>query len=381
MQETIDSFLAACVRACLARTAMPPWPPHEAGDIAALVTARIKFHGIALLLAQHPQAFGEWPSHVADAVKDEARLQALWEASHHKAIARLIAAFRKAGISAVAMKGTAIAYGCYGDPAMRRRGDTDLLILHAPRAAARKVLAHSGFSPSGERAITQEPWSIASGDGFEHEIDMHWRINGSVSVSRALERLGFEERIMPLARLSPDACSLGPADNLVLTCVNRYSHRNVGYHVEDARLADGDRLIWALDLKLLSHDFCADDWAQLAERAAASGSASVVRSGLAFAQSTVGLSMPSGFLEELTRHPGDEAVAAYLEQHSSARRFLSELAAASSSGEFLMLLRLWLLPGRDLLASRFPHAQDWPLWALRLRRLVGGVTRRLGLPT
>lgn len=380
-EMSIDTYLALCVRACLEHAPIPPWPDGWMSDIEAAAAARIKFHGIALLLLSHDPSPPRWPEPVLGAVRDEARMQALWEASHHAAVGRLVERFAAAGVLAAAMKGTAVGYGHHPDPALRRRGDTDLLLPHADRAAARAVLRASGFTPSGDAGPTQEPWSFSGRDGFTHEVDIHWRISSTPAVAKALERMACETRLVPLPRLAPSARALGDADNLILTCVNRFAHQSFGYRVEDGAAEDGDRLIWAVDLRLLTARFGAGDWDLLARLAAAGGVTGLVHSGLAFARDAVGLALPPGVLDLLAEARGEEPVAAYLGERSSLRRLRLDMKAATSGGELAALLRLRLWPGRRFLAERYPQARHWPIWALRIRRLVGGLTRRLGLPT
>lgn len=358
---------------------MPHWPDSWGDGLACKAGGRIKFHGIALLLAQHRPAFPGWPAALAAAVKDEARMQALWEPSHHAAMARLLGAFRAAGITAATMKGTALAYGHYDDPAIRRRGDTDLYLPGASRSLARKVLRRCGFAPAGERRPTQEPWSIAAGDSFVHEVDIHWRINDSLAVSRALDNLRSETRLAGLPRLAPDALALSATDNIILTCVNRALHSTFGYHVEDDRLADGDRLIWAVDIRLVTDRFAEADWTVMAGLAAASGTSSLLESGLAFAHRTLGLGLPRGFLEGLARHESKDSVAAYVAEPSGTGRFLRDLKALTTPGELLDLARLQLWPGKRVMARWYPDAGGQPLWALRMRRLATLGLRGLGL--
>lgn len=378
---SIDTYLSACVRAGLDQAPLAMWPASWPRENTEAVAARIKFHGIALLLVRHDPAPQGWPEAVVRAVRDEARMQALWEASHQSALRPLVEALAATGIVAAALKGTAIGYGYHSDPAVRRRGDTDLLLVDASRTLARDVLKRCGFLPSGDRGPTQEPWSRTGRDGFTHEVDIHWRINGSLAVSQALERLECEQRIVPLPQLSPSALALSAVDNLILTCVNRYSHQAFGYHVEEERPADGNRLIWAVDMVLLCKRFEAKDWALLAELAMRSGSARVVSEGLVFAQASIGLVPPDGFLSQLAEAGGAEPVAAYLAEPSHTKRLQSDLVAATTRGELADLLRLRFWPGRRFLDERFPDSQHWPLWALRLRRMAGGVLKRLGLPT
>lgn len=380
-QDLIDTYLAGCVRVGLVGAPAPCWPDAWTDEIGAAVASRIKFHGIALMLAQQPSAFVGWPAATIDAVREEARLQALWEASHRSAVVRLIKALRSNGIRAAALKGTALAYSVHHDPAMRRRGDTDLLLPYAHRGAARAVLRACGFAPAGDRGPTQEPWSIALTDGFAHEVDIHWRINSSLAISRVLERLKCEERIAPLPRLAPGAEALGPVDNLILISVNRYSHQCFGYHVDDGRPADGDRLIWAADIKLLTSSFAETDWALLVDLAAISGTAGLVRSALLFAAQTVGSAAPPAILQQLAQATVAEPVAAYLGERSVTKRLMLDLGALATMSELLTLARVRLWPGRRFMEERFDDADDWPLWALRIRRLAGGLLKQLGLAT
>jgi hypothetical protein len=369
-QVLIDHYLAACVKAVTQDECLPPWPSDWTQADSTPIIARIKFHGIALLLANKVAALAGWPLDVVTAVKEEARLQAIWEASHSRAIARLIEALHAAGMTAVLMKGTALAYSAYSDPAIRRRGDTDILLSGVSKRAARSVLTQCGFRPSDERGPTQEPWALSARGGFEHEIDIHWRISSTLVVAQALEGLRPESRIMPLPRLSPVACGLGPIDNLILTCVNRVAHEAYGYFVEDDRPVDGDRLIWALDIDLVSRNFDDADWTLLADLAAASGTVGVVRSGLLFAGAQLGTMAPDWVLERLSRPGSHEPVGDYFGPSSEFEKFKGNLAASGTLGEKMTLLKQQVLKSRRFLREKYPDAAHWPLWALRVRRLT-----------
>lgn len=201
---SIDTYRSACVRAYLEKAPLAMWPAYWQLENAKALAARVKFHGIALLLVRHDPAPQGWPETLVRSVRDQARMQALWEASHQSAARPLVEALAATGIVAAALKGTAIGYGYLSDPAVRGRGDTDLLLVDASRALARDVLERCGFFPAGDSGPTQEPWSRTGRDGFTEEVDIHWRINGSLAVSQALERLECEQGIVPLPQ-SPAA--------------------------------------------------------------------------------------------------------------------------------------------------------------------------------
>lgn len=271
---------------------LPAWPDDGLPDKAEAVADRIRFHGLALSLAKAPGALGKWPAHVASTIMEEARLQAMWEDSHRHAVKLLLEALHAEGFRPLVMKGTALAYSVYDDPAIRRRSDTDIILAGQPRRAARAALERCGFVPSGNPGPTQEPWELRTRVGFAHEVDLHWSLSSSIAISRALEEMQPERRLIALPRLSPSAMGLGPTDNLIMTCVNRLSHDTFGYFVEDDRPKDGDRLIWALDIYLVAARFDAADWAELAALARISGTAGPVRSGLQFAAAYLGLKRP-----------------------------------------------------------------------------------------
>lgn len=358
---------------------MPLWPDDWSFNVNQLVIGRIKFHGIVLMLAERHSSISAWPADVVVAIRDEARLQALWEASHRKAIARLLHALHAAGIKAVVIKGTALAYAFYDDPSIRRRGDTDLLLPNAPRASARAVLAACGFAPAGERRPTQEPWATTANDAFLHEVDIHWRINDNLAIAQALEGLRCEDRVSDLPRLSNESLAMSGIDNIILVCINRASHTSFGYHVEGDRLMDGDRLIWAVDIKLVTNRFDPGDWQLLADLATACDAASVVRSGLLFAADRVGLVVPGEILDRLAQASGTDTIAAYVQEPSGIERFRRDLAAVRKPNELFALLRLKLWPSESYMMQWDRNAPAWPFWALRLRRLTVLGLRWLGV--
>ena len=115
-QAAIDKTLAAALRG-----EAPPWP----GDAPiAMGLERVLYHGIAGLIVEAGPSLPSWPSTLLDDVREQAIAQAMWEMRHKVILAELLAEFRKAGITALLLKGTALAYDLYPSPAMRSRGDS-----------------------------------------------------------------------------------------------------------------------------------------------------------------------------------------------------------------------------------------------------------------
>jgi hypothetical protein len=373
----LDAYLARTLAAILRSEAAAPWPA-ELGAEAKPIAQRIAFHGITLLIAQTSETLASWPPAIARAVREQAGIQTFWETSHRMAIAPLIEALAAAEISAVITKGTALAYSVYPDPAVRRRGDTDILVQGSSQEQVRQVLRACGFAGVSDIKALQESWQRDTAFGFSPAVDIHWRINASAFVSQMLERgLRFDTSI-PLDRLSPNARGVGPVDNLILTAINRGAHAVFGYNVGPEQVFEADRLIWALDVHLLAGQFAAGDWDDLVERASLSGAASMVRASLAFARRTLGTAVPEAVDAALSQVPADQGLGAYFGLTSHIQRLQLDLAACGSIGEGARVLRYVAFPSEVFLQSRFPDAEGWPRPVLHLRRWIEGTGRLLG---
>jgi hypothetical protein len=369
LTSAIDAYLVRCVRACISGTALPPWETAAQASHEAQLAHRVLFHGIALLLTQHQSGRDDWPDGVTRIIREEARLQTFWEASHHDAIAEVTEALHQHGLDAVIMKGTALAYSLYGDPATRRRGDTDLVALGQHRDAVRDVLRQAGFVRSKKTQGLQESWKRKGADGFVHEIDLHWAMSSSPMVSRALDTIKPRTGWIALPRLSPHARCLNAAQSLLMTCLNRANHNVFGYYVDNAKLRESDRLIWAIDLHLLCTVMENDDWRDVTAMAQASGMTSIVKSGLEFAQHALASKVPDWVMAQLDHDIAPHGIGHYIETASQWERLRMDWAASDGVLDRLALLQRNSFPDPSLLRERYPEQRHWPLIALYARRL------------
>lgn len=379
MTDALDRYFAQCLRSAARGEAAPQWPLDwpTTPDFHDAAFARVAFHGAALALLQDPAGLADWPAPVRDQVRDEARLQSFWEMSHRDVLTRMIAALGEAGTTGVITKGTALAYSVYPEPAVRRRGDTDLLLGDVPRKAVRRTLTASGFRITGDARPLQESWACDCPMGFTHVFDLHWRINASAVLARNLEQGGIGTRAVPLPRLCDAARAIAPTDNLILVAINRASHERFGYHSGEAKVFDQDRLIWALDFDLICAGFSTEDWQHLRDTAAASGTSPVVLSALEFAEATLGTAIPDDIRASLAAQPGDAKLLQCLGALRGFDRLRLDLSASPTLIEKLRLAGYTLFPGTEVLHQRFPDATHWPIPALQGRRLVAGMGKMI----
>lgn len=376
--DLLDNYYARCVRSARGDGQLPGWPFEQSDDILRLASERLRFHGIALLLANCGADMQDWPSKLRQSLGEEARLQSLWEAGHADTVGGFINALYEADIHSLAMKGTALAYSVYSEPALRRRGDTDLLVEHAKRDEVRSIFQSLGFRPVGDRRVLQESWSSAPRGGFTHHIDLHWRINSSMTVSRSLERDHPRRRAIALPNLADHAKGTGLVDSFIHTCINRAAHDRFGYLVDDEQVFGGDRLIWAIDLDLLSIRFTPNDWDMLGRIARKCGASGIVSSGIVFARETLGSSVPEAILHSLVDSPPEgDTVSRYFATGSATKRMRRDLASSSDLKGKLAILIQHLFAGREFLNARYPGSSRWPLAALQVRRLLDASARML----
>lgn len=366
--KAIDLFLARCARVALGAREIPEWPGDwEEPDASFL--QRASFHGVALLLSEAFRGPKPWPRELNERIREEAGVQRFWETSHRKILEPLLMAFADADITALITKGTALAYSHYPNAAARQRGDTDILFPTGNRKAVRKVLASCGFRQVGDRRPYQEDWLLEDAMGLPHMIDVHWRINASGFLSQALERGGFGSECEPLPGLCEQANTVGPAQNLILTCLNRSLHQEHGYWSDSEKHFEGDRLIWAVDIALITRAFGSDGWERLLTIARSSGTAPIVLSGLMFAHRTLETAIPEDVIRRLETDAGDKRVLDYMSGMSSKSRTLLDLSSSAKWVDKGRVLASALFPTSDFIRERYPNKTGWPINALRLHRL------------
>jgi hypothetical protein len=374
---SIDNFLAETLRAVRAGSSAP-----LTSDLKVdweQIWARVEFHGIAFLLSAKAKHLSNWPSSLLDRIGEEARLIALWEATHHKVVTEALEALDEAGVETVVMKGTALAYSLHDEPATRRRGDTDLLVRPADRLQTRTILQKLGWyrreDPHG--LYYQEGWLHDAAGFFVHSIDLHWEPSDRPVLQRILPLNAFFADTQPLPRLHKAASSPGAALMILHATINQKWHALHGYDSESGRLASKRRLIWSVDLELMCEKMTDQDWRQLIEHSTANGVGALVAEALNGLQEDLGYCLPIAKLEDLDAKPLDPSLERYFDDPDSLTQFWIDLKRANSFGKKRRLLAIRAFPPRAHLLERYPAASRWPTALLQGRMLMETVGRAL----
>lgn len=373
-EPEIDQLLAD---AMLGRPA--PWPPGwtRPEDQARLVD-RAQYHGIAGIIAERGWALADWPGAVLGPLKEQAIAQAMWELRHREELAALLADLAAHGVGAVLLKGSALAYLAYPNPATRARGDSDLLVEPAKLDAARERLAALGFERSGaiDPTALQEGWSKQGRDGIAHPIDLHWQPLNAPALKDVLGWADCSTGSLPLPRLGGGARCPRRAVLLIHACIHRGMHVTAPYIVAGIAHYGGDRLIWAQDIKLLAEGLAPDDWREVVDLASARGAARICRAGLAAASRQLEAAIPDWVFDGLERASNGRPAERYFEATRPVERAWLDFRAIPGLRGKAAYLKARGLPSPDFIRGKYPQMRGAPLPLLYLRRMVELVGRR-----
>ena len=357
--QPIDDFLGRCLRA-LRDKGEAPWELGENIEPREVWT-RIEFHGLPMLLHQHADCLPNWPSGLLERIAEEARLLALWEATHRKCVGALVEALSEAGIESVFMKGTALAYSVHEDPAVRRRGDSDLLIRPGKEQAAREVFESTGWYRKNDAhgLYFQEGWLFRSAGIFEHAIDLHWQPTDSPLLHPVLPLETFFSNREPLKRLSPNSHRPDWATLVLHGAINQKWHAVNGYDAEYEKLASPRRHIWSVDFDLLARAMSQRDWERLVEISSVGGVAPLVADALRGAQQQFGTLLDEQSMCMLEQAVTDAGVRAYFSSSDTLSKFWLDLRNARGLDGKARMIFMRAFPPRKHLLKKYPGASGW----------------------
>jgi hypothetical protein len=299
------------------------------------------------------------------------RTAAVGEMIRHRALCELADACARDGVRALLIKGAGLAYTVYPIAHLRPSCDTDVLIREEDLERAERMLDRIGYGrvrePDVQAAGMQRHYVRRGDHGFDHFIDLHWRIVNRHVFASALTFDDAWRRSQGVERLCAAARTLATSDALLLACIHRVAHHD-----------DEDDLVWLWDIHLLAHAMTPAENDALAARAAASGMRAVVGRGLDLAHARFGTAIDPRLLSAL-RAPGPEEPAARLIGGGSRQvdLVLSDLAALPSFRTRARLVYEHLFPNRAYIRAKY---ERWPVVLLPLAyvdRIARGASKWL----
>jgi hypothetical protein len=324
-------------------------------------------HGVDRLAWQAITRIPGAPESLVAALESRARMAMAWDLLEQRELSSMLRAVSAAGVRALLIKGTALAYSVYGAPWHRPRMDTDVLVSPEEVAAAGRALSEAGYQrsnamTSGEFVSHQASFERVDPTGVSHVIDLHWKI---VNPQMLADSLPFDELwrdALPIAALDPAARMPSYPASLVLGCIHRLAHHQ-GH----------DRLIWLEDIRLLGAQLDTAGWAALARLACERRVAGLCLDGLQQARDQLGATLPPSVEGALAAAAPSEPSHLYLQGQLTRRQVLaSDLAALGSWRARLRLIREHAFPPAAFIRERYGVKSPLLLPALYVHRLVTG---------
>lgn len=342
------------------------WVSSSDWSVEAVVASAAE-HGVQTLLWEalpsSPGPSAALREALAPRVRNAATIDLIVQREMDAVLRSLVAA----GIPALVIKGSALAYTVYARPWQRPRTDTDLLVGPGDVAAASHALEQSGYAKSdaltsGTLVSHQLAFERTDAHGMRHVIDLHWKIVNPQILADALPFDELWKEAQPAVALGPAARVPSLVANLALACIHRLAHHQ-GH----------ERLIWLYDMRLLSARFGSADWDQLGQLAVDRHVSSLCLDGLAQARARLGSAFPERLEAILAASAPHEPSHRYLEGAVNIRDVLtSDLVALDSWRDRLRLLREHAFPPPAFMRARYGVRSPLLLPALYIHRLVTG---------
>lgn len=345
------------------------WPVKQNHpDYELNVINRVLGHGLAGLLNKSSMALSHWPSSVIDIIYGEALAQVMWELRHKDVLVNLLKVFNDQDIRAIILKGTAIAYDLYAQPAVRQRGDTDILISECDLEKVQSILSRLGFVPNlsldeANPFSMQENWDFNAVDGSYHIIDLHWSVMNAPHLDDLFTYDEALQHVRHLPRLSEYAQSFSLVYSLLFSCVHRAKH------LIDP-VSSHEKLIWAYDIDLYANALLPSEWNAFCALAHEKGIARICLDGLQYAARTMGTQFPEAVSKSLMAAPIETNVWLYLNEPNKFKRAFMDLIAIPGLKNKLRIIFKKVFPSAAFMRYKYKNMNHRSLLALHYIRFV-----------
>ena len=278
---------------CCARTEASPELVARIGELAG---SDVDWNYLLLLARRHaiiPLLYRQLERHASELVPSAylAKLKVQYQENAARNIVltdelcRLIALFSEAGIEAIPYKGPALALFAYGNLALRRFVDLDVIVRKQDVPRAREILVREGYAfrkpltPAQQDLLlrTQHNLQFAR-DNCRLLLELHWEVAPHLFASSVQEN-ELWQNLTTMTINGHELKTLSADDLLFSLCVHGSRHL-------------WERLGWICDVAELiaRHDF---DWSALRKRAEQADSERMFLLGLYLAQELLQAALPA----------------------------------------------------------------------------------------
>jgi hypothetical protein len=222
-------------------------------------------------------------------------------------LCRLIELFAASGIEAIPYKGPVLAQFAYGNIALRRFVDLDVIVRKSDVLQARKILLNEGYAPTKSLSLNQQELLLRTQHNLQFSRDNHrliFELHWDVAPHLFANSVNTDRLWQDLITIDLNGTSVktfSAPDLLFSLCVHGSRHL-------------WERLGWICDIAELiaRHKF---DWATLLDRAAAADSERMFLLGLYLAQQLLDAPLPDEIKQRCASDPRLASLAENVVEH------------------------------------------------------------------
>lgn len=200
-------------------------------------------------------------------------------------LARVVRLFESEGVPVLAYKGPALALRAYGELALRRFVDLDVLVRREDVRHAGELLLSLGYAkpeglnPAHEKFLLRRQHNLAFAcEAGRLVVELHWEVAPAPFAALPLGARTWE-RAEALEVFGQRVRTLSPEDLLLALCVHGAKHL-------------WERLAWVCDVAALVNSHTDFDWAEVLVRARAARVERMLHLGLRLARALLGARVP-----------------------------------------------------------------------------------------
>lgn len=271
-------------------------------------------HGVMALALRQLAGIPGVPQEIRAAGDTFLATQAARNAKLTQALKEVVVALAAKEVPAIPFKGPIVARLAYGDPALRRYSDLDILVREKDAAAACDILASIGFRSTGALSPTQlRAFRRYSGQDIvfrgDVAVEPHWAL-APRTLSLRIDYEGLWARAREIDLDGQPVFCFGPEDLVTVLCLHGSKEQ-------------WTRLLWFADLAHMIAALPAIDWDALLGRARDQGFLRMVLVALALVRETIEL--PPAVNKAIAA----DATALALAEQAAARLFVPDRASES----------------------------------------------------
>jgi hypothetical protein len=296
------------------------------------------------------------PETVTDEMRQTFLVSCVRSVHMERQLQEIIEAFGEQSVRVLVLRGPALAFSLYEDPAMRPSGDLDLLVLPEQVVRARDILESLGYRCLARRFETtrdffrEECFVHQENPDNKFPVDLHWVHWELHPFFKGSEEVAIEDLFKRSWKVETPTLTfetLHPVDYLIQS--------------------------WIYDTALLAqHLQVPDDWETLQERCVAWRARLPLEHCLKMAQVWAGLELPDGFDDFFTwPRPTEDESAVW--EDTMRHHWVTILLKRSLSNPSLLLKRVpsllrLLFPHPDMVRYCYPTSSNWLLPISYVRR-------------